>query len=296
MSQQNLKHWIGFFDELQHVRGRSLNTVMAYRRDLEIYDEFLKKKSDISFIYEFLAKRKLSPRSQARVISSIRTYHRYCERQGEKAPQLRQLRPPKVKVALPKAISLTDFKKLYAACESEDAYRTARNQITLLMLFGLGCRVSELIQLDTRDFNATDGWLRVVGKGSKERLIPLTQQLQTELEDYLTKVRPHIVKQKSDSVLINEKGNRPSRVDIWRWLAAWSAAAGFEGPISPHQFRHGCATALLEGGADLRSIQMLLGHSSIQTTQIYTSVSGSKLKEAVDIHHPLSRTRTELDT
>lgn len=290
-----LKHWIGFFDELQHVRGRSLNTVMAYRRDLELYDDFLNHHSDVSRIYEFLNNRKLGSRSQARVISSIRTYLRYCERQGDKSPELRQLRPPRVKASLPKAISLDDFHKLYAACETGDAYRTARNQVTLLLLFGMGCRVSELIGLDTRDFNVTEGWLRVLGKGNKERLVPLTPKLQTELEDYLTKVRPHIVKQKTDSILINEKGNRPSRVDIWRWLSAWSAAAGFEEPISPHQFRHGCATALLEGGADLRSIQMLLGHSSIQTTQIYTSVTGNKLREEIDNHHPLSRIRTDID-
>lgn len=287
--------WIDFFDELQHVRGRSQNTVMAYRRDLEVYEDFLSHHSDIGKIYEYLAKRKLSIRSQARIISSIRTYLRYCEKQGDKVPNLRQLRPPKVKIGLPRALTLEDFKKLYAACESDNNFRTARNQVTLLLLFGLGCRVSELISLNTHDFNATEGWLRVVGKGSKERLIPLTQQLQKELEDYLGKVRAELIKEKSHAILINDKGNRPSRVDIWRWLAAWSAKAGFEEPISPHRFRHGCATALLEGGADLRSIQMLLGHSSIQTTQIYTAVTSNKIREEVEKHHPLSKIRTDLD-
>lgn len=290
-----LAHWIEFFEDLQHVRGRSQNTVMAYRHDLEIYDEFLKKHSDISRIYEYLAKRQLSTRSQARVISSIRTYLRFCERRGEKVPYLRQLRPPKVKVGLPKALSVEDFRRLYEACESESAFRTARNQVTLLLLFGLGCRVSELIALDTHDLNVTEGWLRILGKGSKERLVPLTQQLQRELEDYLSQVRPHLVKAKTPAILINDKGNRPSRVDIWRWLAAWSTAAGFDAPVSPHKFRHGCATALLEGGADLRSIQMLLGHSSIQTTQIYTSVTSHKIRDEIEKHHPLSKLRTDLD-
>lgn len=290
-----LAHWVDFFDDLQHVRGRSQNTVMAYRHDLEIYDEFMQAHSDISRIYEYLSKRKLSVRSQARVISSIRTYLRYCEKQGEKIQNLRQLRPPKVKVGLPKALTLEDFQKLNHACEGENPMRTARNHITLLLLFGLGCRVSELISLDTHDFSQTDGWLRVVGKGSKERLVPLTQQLQKELEDYLQHVRPHIVKHNTQSILINDKGNRPSRVDIWRWLAAWSAAAGFDEPISPHKFRHGCATALLEGGADLRSIQMLLGHSSIQTTQIYTAVTGGKMRSEIDEHHPLSGVRPVID-
>ncbi len=290
-----LAHWIDFFDELQHVRGRSLNTVMAYRHDLEMYESYLSKHKDISGIYEYLSKNGLSPRSQARVISSIRTYLKFCERQGDKVPSLRQLRPPKVKVGLPKAITPKEFKRLYDACETENTYKTARNQITLLLLFGLGCRVTELIGLDIHDFNQTEGWLRVLGKGGKERLVPLTQQLQKELEDYLAHIRADLMKTKTTAILINDKGNRPSRVDIWRWLAAWSAAAGFEKPVSPHKFRHGCATALLEGGADLRSIQMLLGHSSIQTTQIYTSVTSSKIRDAVETHHPLSKLRTNLD-
>jgi integrase/recombinase XerD len=287
-----LKHWVDFFDDLQHVRGRSQNTVVAYRRDLELYQDFLSKSSDISRIYEFMAKRQLSPRSQARVISSIRTYLKYCQKKGESAPELRQLRPPKVKAGLPKVARYEDFKVLYDACVVKDSpAKTARNQITLLLLFGLGARVSELVSLDTQDLNETEGWLTVEGKGGKERLIPVTQHILAELKAYLKDARPLLLKAKTDSILINDKGNRPSRVDIWRWLAAWSKAAGFAEPLSPHKFRHGCATALLEGGADLRSIQMLLGHSSIQTTQIYTSVSTTGIRKAIDAHHPLSRIR-----
>jgi len=290
---QLLHHWVGFFDELQNVRGRSLNTVAAYRHDLEIYEEFLKKQDDISRIHEFLSKRELGVRSQARVISSIRTYLRYCERLGEKVPNLKLLRPPKVKVNLPRVLTGDEFRRLYDSCHADNSYRTARNQITLLLLYGLGCRVSELVNLDTHDYNQTEGWLKVLGKGGKERLVPLTQHLQRELEDYLKEVRTHLVKHKTQSILINDKGNRPSRVDIWRWLSVWSAAAGFDAPISPHKFRHGCATALLEGGADLRSIQMILGHSSIQTTQIYTSVTGHKIRDEVEKHHPLSKIRPD---
>ena len=288
-----LKHWVDFFEDLQHIRGRSQNTVMAYRRDLELYDEFQAKSKDISRIYEFLKRKKLSSRSQARVISSIRTYMKFCERQGEKMPELRQLRPPKVKTGLPQVVRYDEFKLLYDACVvDEETEKTARNQITLLLLFGLGCRVSELISMNVKEFNETEGWLSVEGKGGKERLIPLTTHILGELKAYLLEARPSLVKVKTDSILINDKGNRPSRVDIWRWLAAWSKKAGFEKPLSPHKFRHGCATALLEGGADLRSIQMLLGHSSIQTTQIYTSVSSNKIRKAVDEHHPLANIRT----
>jgi integrase/recombinase XerD len=286
-----LKLWVEFFEDLQHVRGRSHNTVMAYRRDLELFSEFQKTGRDLPSLFEFMKNKKLSTRSQARVVSSLRTYFRYIETQGEKAPELRELRPPRVKPNLPKPISLDEFQKLLEACKVEDLYRTSRNQITLLLLFGLGCRVSELVALNLMDFNVTDAWLKVLGKGGKERLLPLTEKLLAELKVYIKDARPHLVKDETKSILINDRGHRPSRVDVWRWLAAWSARAGFDEPIGPHQFRHGCATALLEGGADLRTIQMLLGHSSLQTTQIYTTVTSHKMREEIDRNHPLSGTR-----
>lgn len=283
-----LNLWVEFFEDLQHVRGRSRNTVMAYRRDLEMYEAFKKTKKPLREFQDFMKKKGLSIRSQARVVSSVRTYMKFLESKDIDAPELRELRPPRVKASLPKPITLKEFEVLFEAAAVEDVYKTARNQITLLLLFGLGCRVSELISLSLYDFNPTEGWLKVLGKGSKERLVPLAENLLTELKDYIRHVRPHLVKQSTNSILVNDRGNRPSRIDIWRWLDAWSKKAGFKTTISPHQFRHGCATALLEGGADLRTIQMLLGHSSIQTTQIYTSVSGKKLREEVDKHHPLS--------
>ncbi|MCB0392752.1 MAG: tyrosine-type recombinase/integrase, partial [Bdellovibrionales bacterium] len=240
----------------------------------------------------FMTEKKLSTRSQARVISSLRTYFRFCEVKGVEVPELQNLRPPKVKTGLPKALTYEEFQKLYDACAVENPYRTARNQVTLLLLFGLGCRVTELINLNIQDYNETDAWLKIVGKGGKERLIPLTEVLQRELKDYLHHIRSFLVRENTTSILVNDRGRRPSRVDIWRWLAAWSQKAGFDEPVSPHKFRHGCATALLEAGADLRSIQVLLGHSSIQTTQIYTSVTSQKTREAIEQHHPLSKLNT----
>lgn len=146
--------------------------------------------------------------------------------------------------------------------------------------------------MDLIDFNVTDAWLKVVGKGGKERLVPLAENLLAQLKAYIKESRPHLVRDDTGSILINDRGHRPSRVDVWRWLAMWSARAGFADPIGPHQFRHGCATALLENGADLRTIQVLLGHSSLQTTQIYTSVTAHKLKDEIENNHPLSGLRT----
>lgn len=284
----SLKYWVEFFSDLQHVRGRSQNTVMAYRRDLELYADFLNHHRDLSLLYEFMKKRGLSPRSQARVISSLRTYFRFLEGKGEKVNELRQLRQPRVKAKLPKALTESEFRRLFEASSVENPLRSARNQITLLLLFGLGCRVTELIQINLNDFNESQSWLTVTGKGNKQRVLPLTRRLHDDLKTYLVEVRPRLVRESTNALLINDRGHRPSRVDIWRWLAAWSKQAGFSEPIGPHQLRHGCATALLDGGADLRTIQMLLGHASIQTTQIYTSVSDRKLRYEVDQHHPLS--------
>lgn len=284
-----LELWVEFFQDLEHIRGRSRNTVMAYRRDLELFEEFWKQSKDIKGFYLFMKKRHLSPRSQARVISSVRTYFKFLESQGKKAPLLRELRAPKVKVGLPKVLSPEEFKRLYDAAETEDTSRTARNRITLLLLYGLGCRVSELIGLNLQDYNETAAWLSVLGKGNKERAVPLTEHLAGELKAYLETARPNLVRESTTAILINDRGHRPSRVDVWRWLAAWSVKAGFDEPVNPHRFRHGCATALLEAGADLRSIQMLLGHASIQTTQIYTSVTAKNLTETIEQHHPLAK-------
>jgi integrase/recombinase XerD len=262
---------------------------MAYRRDLDLFIEFKKLDKALSEFYEFMKKHQLSTRSQARVISSLRTYYKFIESRGEKAPELVELRPPKVKAGLPKTLSIEEFQRLYLACGTVDAHRTSRNQVTLMLLYGLGCRVSELIDLDLDNYLETDQVLKIFGKGEKERLVPLTEQLNQKLVSYLRHDRSIMNKDaKNRSILINDRGHRPSRVDIWRWLSAWSVKAGFAEPVSPHRFRHACATSLLESGADLRSIQMLLGHASIQTTQIYTNVTTQNLVKTVDDHHPLS--------
>lgn len=288
----SLDLWVEFFEDLQHVRGRSRNTVLAYRRDLELFAKFSESHKNISDFYEFLSKNKLSTRSQARVISSLRTYFKFCESRGVTVPDLKQLIPPRVQVSLPKGLTIEDFERLLQSCESSHKSKTIRNRICLYLLFGVGCRVSELIALDLKDFNETEGWLCLSGKGGKQRIVPLTEKLVAELKDYIKNHRAGITGHGVNSILVNDKGHRPSRVDVWRWLAAWSHKAGFDKPISPHKFRHGCATALLEGGADLRSIQMLLGHSSIQSTQIYTSVTAKNIVDAVQEHHPLSRLKT----
>jgi integrase/recombinase XerD len=286
-----LPYWIEFFEDLQHVRGRSQNTVMAYRRDLELYQSFLETKLAIPAFFDFMRQQNLSTRSQARVVSSVRTYLRYTETRGQKVPQLNELRPPKVTAKLPKTLSFEEFGMLLKSSHVEDPAKAMRNRITLMLLYGVGCRVSELIGLNLMDFSPSDRWIKIVGKGHKERMVPLTEHLVIELRAYLETSRSQLLREDRflNALLINDRGHRPSRVDVWRWLAAWSIKAGFAEPVNPHRFRHACATSLLENGADLRSIQVLLGHSSIQTTQVYTNVTSQSLVRTVDDYHPMSK-------
>ena len=271
-----LPYWVEFFEDLTDVRGRSQNTLLAYRRDLELFAKFKESHKDLMDFYPFMKKQKLSTRSQARAISSIRTYYRFCEKMGDKIPDLSQFRPPRVEVKSPSALTVEDYKKLSEAARVESPYKSARNHITLSLLFGLGCRVTELIQCNLMDYYERDASLRLSSQQGRERVLPLTHHLLGELKVYLNQVRPHLAKPGETSILINDRGKRPSRVDIWRWLDAWSKKAGFTKTIHPYQFRHGCATALLESGADLQFVQKHLGHSHIQTTQIYAAVTPQK--------------------
>ena len=279
-----------FLRELRFGRNYSNHTVSAYKRDLDYYKEFSKnKKKSIQQFYEFLDNKKLSARSQARVISCLRSYFRFLQRQGRRCVEIKHLSLPKAQHKLPQLISLKEFKALCQASKEDSAQKSLRNELVLSFLYGLGCRVSELISLNIQDFNETEAWISLMGKGNKQRLLPLPAKLYQLLTVYLKKARPYLGKKEQACLIFNNKGRRPSRVDIWRWLKKWSLKAGFDRVKSPHSFRHGCATGLLERGADLRTIQSLLGHSNIQTTQIYTSVSSKNLKSAVQKHHPLSQ-------
>ena len=278
-----------FLREIQFGRAYSSHTVASYKRDLDYYKSFCKTKQPIQEIYYFLTNKKLSSRSQARIVSCIRTYFKFLQSRGHSVSELKGLSLPKLQNKLPKPISLKDFEMLYkASCAETKPELSLRNKLLLSFLYGLGCRVSELISLNIQDFNETEAWICVLGKGNKQRLLPLTKNLYDLLLLYLKESRPLIGKKESPSLFFNNKRRRPSRVDIWRWLKAWSLKAGFDDVKNPHSFRHGCATGLLEKGADLRSIQKLLGHLNIQTTQIYTSVSTSKLKKVINEFHPLS--------
>ena len=294
MSGETVIYRDEFLRDLQFLRCLSDHTVSAYRRDLRLYGAFLKtqkkKEKDLKVFYRFLTHRGLSARSQARVISSLRTYFHFLEAKGLKkeSAQIKHLKFPQFQQGLPKSLSFKEFQKLFAACETKNPAQSSRNRLVLVLLYGLGCRVSELTGLNLKDFNETESWVRVTGKGRRQRLLPLSPPVYSSLRDYLKTARPLIAKGGTPALICNNRGRRPSRVDIWRWLKAWSGKAGFSEVKNPHSFRHGCATALLEEGADLISIQRLLGHLNVATTQIYTAVTSKHLQETIEQHHPLS--------
>ena len=285
-SAQSLKKILPFLEEM--AGRRSPHTLSAYKRDLRLYSDFLKEQKDMALFHEYLTKKGYSPRSRARIISSVRAYLSFSE-DKENNRRLQKLKPPPIKPRLPKLISPQDFERLFKWAEEKEHHKTERNQITLLLLFGLGLRISEMIQIKLQDISELDMSLRVTGKRQKQRVLPLTPDLLTKLVKYIRYHRPALLRgHKTSFLLINNRGRCPSRVDVYRWLTVWSKKAGFLEVKSPHQFRHGFASGLLENGADLRSIQVLLGHSSVQTTEIYTTIQQKHLKKTIQEHHPLS--------
>ena len=273
-----------YLAHLKLVENKSENTVLAYKRDLKRFLDY--KKNDSRLFPEYLSSQGLSPRSQARVLSAVRSYISFLENQGCKLDFRSRIESSQLKNTLPFFVSHREFEKILKQAEKDTLY-ASRNRLVLFFLFGLGCRVSELSSLLVSDFIDTDESIIIKGKGDKQRKLPVLEPLLSSLRDYLSNTRASLLRSyKTNALILNNRGNKPSRVDIWRWVRSWSKKAGIL--KYPHQFRHGCATELLNNGADLRSIQELLGHSSIETTRIYTKVSRSHLKTAVKKHHPLS--------
>ncbi len=277
-----------FLTYLQFVENKSMHTLLSYKRDLGKFRSYKKIRSAKLFP-EYLRGKGLSPRSTVRTISAVRSYLRWLENKGHSINFKDHLKVSNTTNSLPLFVSHLEFESILKASHVEgQPEQTSRNHLVLLFLFSLGCRVSELVSMKISDFIDTDESIVIKGKGSKQRILPVVDPLLSHLREYLNVVRPLLVRSyKTSSLILNDRGNRPSRVDIWRWIQKWSMQAGLEGKY-PHQFRHGCATELLDHGADLRSIQELLGHSSIETTKIYTKVSRRQMQNTIKKHHPLS--------
>ena len=286
---------------LRHLtleRGLSKNTLSAYRNDLEKYFGFLEKRSrdplsatskDVEDFSLEIA-RALSASSRARLLASLRGYHKFLvlENQRNDDPTKR-LRSPKLPMRLPKALSQQEVMQLIEASgpapddESAD-YLRLRNRAIVELMYSTGARVSEIVGLDLDEVDDS-GLMRVRGKGSKERLVPVGSYAKAALDAYLVRSRPVLSSRGSARALfLNQRGARLSRQSIWEIIQ--KAAEGLGKEVSPHSLRHSFATHLLEGGADVRVVQELLGHASVTTTQIYTMVSVDTLREVYLAAHP----------
>jgi integrase/recombinase XerD len=293
-----LPHLDAFLASVIVEGSGSANTQKSYARDLALFGEFLQSTNSHwdrftqSKFHSYYTTHKLGKRSQARAISTLRSYFRYLQRQGviRNPPQLEIIQHAR---PLPETMTTDEIDKLvHAATATEkDLVHAARNKAVLYLLYGTGCRVSELCEINMVDVQLDVRVIRIIGKGSKERLVPLVAQAAEAISDYLEH-RQNLAQATERSLIVNDRGNRPSRIDIFRWLKRWSSAAGFDKNVSPHKLRHACATHLLKAGVDLRTIQTLLGHASIATTEIYTKVENTDLQETVRDHHPMSAVRT----
>ena len=277
-------------------KGLAENTRLAYARDLDRLADFAARRSlsletisraDVLDFLSSLYRRKLDSRSVARYLVTLRNFFRFAVREGLiQDDPTENLQSPRIRSRLPSFLSVEEVEKLLQQPDPETPLGL-RDKAMLELLYGTGLRVSELMNLKLEDVRFDMGYLRSLGKGDKERLVPVGRAALAAVKAYWQSGRPKLLKRKSCPYLfVNQRGTRLSRVGFWKILAAYGRKAGLRPGLSPHKLRHSFATHLLERGADLRSVQMMLGHADIATTQIYTHVVQDRLKQVYKAHHP----------
>lgn len=295
MASQNEQLLDRFVSHLKVERGLSGNTIEGYSRDLLSFMEFLAEGSlgvenatreDVSAYMGRLGQR-LSPRSRARKLSAIRMFYRFLVSEGviEKSPA-RLVEAPRIPGRLPEILSLKEVDLLLS--QPDPTYPAGlRDRAMLELLYATGLRVSELMGLRLQGVNLEAGFVRVIGKGDKERVVPIGERARKAVGEYLESGRPSLLgKGVSSNLFLNARGNRLSRQGFWKIIKRYGNTAGIKRPITPHGLRHAFASHLLENGADLRALQIMLGHADISTTQIYTHVTMERLKKVHEKHHP----------
>jgi integrase/recombinase XerD len=284
-----------FTHHLRVERGLANNTIEAYSRDLVRYFDFLEKRNvswlsasqvDLMDYVSSLAGR-LSVRSIARNLSALKMFYRFLVFEGKIGSNpARLLSAPKLPRRLPGVLSTQEVERLLSQPDLATA-RGKRDKAMLEFLYATGLRVSELVNLKMTNVNLEAGYVRTVGKGSKERMVPVGAQALDALTDYLAVGRAAFLKQRSSSYLFLNRSAKPlTRQSFWKTIKSYGLKAGIRKELSPHSLRHSFASHLLEHGADLRSVQIMLGHADISTTQIYTHVTRERLKQVHEKHHP----------
>lgn len=283
-----------FLDALWMERGLSRNTLQAYGRDLAQFDQWLQPVSllsvDSGMIEAYLADRlghRHSARSTARLLSCLRGFYRYGLRESQISidPTL-NIDSPKLGRPLPKSLSERDVERLLEAPDSDD-FLELRDRAMLELLYASGLRVTELVTLQLGQVSMNQGVVRVMGKGSKERLVPTGEEALAWLRDYSERSRPLLLRGKVSEVLFpSRRGTAMTRQTFWYRVKLYARRADIDPTLSPHTLRHAFATHLINHGADLRVVQLLLGHSDLSTTQIYTHVARERMKSLHAQHHP----------
>ena len=294
-----------FLNHLQIERGLALNSVAAYRRDLEKFRIFLDTKNvhevspeDIASFQSTLREAKMSVATINRADSTLRSFFKHLQQEFGYADPTLEISPSKSARRLPKALTIIQILSMIDAAFRESDPITLRDQAMLELLYSSGARVSELIGINLNDLSTvqTDEGeittLKLRGKGSKERIVPLGSFATKSIDDYRVRIRPELLAKnaKGNSALfLNSRGGRISRQSAWQMVLDAAAAAGITEHVSPHVFRHSYATHLLDGGADIRVVQELLGHASVTTTQIYTLITIDKVRESYSMAHPRAK-------
>ncbi len=301
---QNNPELSTYLSHLTVEAGLSKNTLLAYSRDLGKYLNYLVTlgasvetvtADQVSGFVSFLRREKLGESSIARAVVSIRNFHKFIAKDYGYTDPARDVLPPKIPARLPKALSISQVTQLLEGVSGEGIQ--IRDRALLEILYASGARVSEIIGLNVADlskFEAAQGQsvltVKVRGKGNKERIIPIGRYAQRAISQYLTRCRPDLAKNLRESALfLNKNGTRLSRQSAWSIVAKAAGSAGIEKLVTPHSLRHSFATHLLDGGADIRVVQELLGHSSVTTTQIYTLITIDKLRETYATAHPRAK-------
>jgi integrase/recombinase XerD len=289
----------GFRSFLQLERSLSENSVQAYGRDIDMLTGYLEEKKilkspselvlkDLQGFVKWVASMGMSDRSQARIISGIKAFYKYCilENIATKDPTV-LLESPKLKRSLPDTLSFEEIEKMIGAIDLSKP-EGGRNKAILETMYSCGLRVSELVNLRISQLYLDVGFIRVTGKGDKERLVPIGSSAARYINIYRNNIRIHINVQKGneDILFLNHRGGKISRVMIFYIIRDLALKAGIKKTVSPHTFRHSFATHLIEGGADLRAVQEMLGHESITTTEIYTHLDRSFLRKTLEQFHP----------
>lgn len=285
-----------FIDYLSVERGLAKNTLLSYQSDLIQYKSFLQKKGmnswdkisldDIITFQYHLKTKGISTSSVARKIAALKSFCRFLRKNEDITVDITQnLEAPRTTKKLPSVLTQDEIGKVFNLPEEEKP-RLLRNRAMLEVLYGTGVRVSELINIKLEDLNLQVGYILISGKGGKQRIVPLGSTAILSLSPYLKQRVSMLKKQQNNYIFVNNVGNKLSRQGFWKILKKYVISWGIKKSISPHTFRHSFATHLLEQGADLRSVQEMLGHSNITTTQIYTHITRAKLRKIYQETHP----------